>query len=472
MNVKVRFAPSPTGFLHVGNVRTALVNWLFARKNGGYFLLRIDDTDAGRSKSEYTAAIREDLRWLGLDWDGEEHQSQRFESYREAAEKLRTSGRLYACYETPEELDVQRKMQTSRGLPPIYNRTALKLAAEQKKKYAADGRQPHYRFLLNDEEIQWDDLIRGHTHFRATHMSDPVLLREDGVPVYTLASVVDDGELAITHVIRGEDHVSNTAVQVQLYQALGFAVPQFAHMALLKTKEGELSKRLGGNDIRALREAGILPMAVNSLLARIGTSDAVEPFLNLPALTEGFDFKKFGRAPAIYNPEELHKLSAKLFRSLPYETVREMIKDHPQKNHFDKKLWDKIHSNIKTLTDLNDWLDILFRESFDRERLTEYQELLHEAARILSDEIPEGAWTDATWKQWIALIQQHFESRGAPKKGKDLFMPLRLALTNKLDGPELKDVFLVLGEHGYAKDKVSSRLYFTSRQVSYGGKPY
>ena len=294
MPIKVRFAPSPTGYLHVGNIRTALINWLFARKNGGQFLLRIDDTDTERSKDEYTAAIKEDLAWLGLTWDSEEHQSKRFERYALAADKLRAQGRLYACYETPEELDIQRKMLASRGLPPIYKRAT----DEQNKKYQTEGRKPHYRFLLNDEEMRWDDLIRGASAMRANTMSDPVLLRADGMPVYTLASVVDDGELAITHVIRGEDHVSNTAVQVQLYKALGFTVPEFAHMALLKTKDGEMSKRLGGNDIRALRDAGILPMAINSLLARIGTSEAVEAFADLQPLADSFDFKKFGRAPA------------------------------------------------------------------------------------------------------------------------------------------------------------------------------
>ncbi|NBO19602.1 MAG: glutamate--tRNA ligase, partial [Proteobacteria bacterium] len=325
MTITVRFAPSPTGYLHVGNMRTALVNWLFVRKQGGRFILRIDDTDTERSRPEYTAAIREDLQWLGLRWDEEVHQSARFERYALAAEKLRAMGRLYACYETPDELDIQRKMLASRGLPPIYNRAGLKLTDEQKAAYESQGRRPHYRFLLEDAQVGWDDLIRGNTQFRATHMSDPVLLREDGVPVYTLASVVDDGEMAITHVIRGEDHVSNTAVQIQLYEALGFAVPQFAHMALLKTKEGELSKRIGGNDIRALREAGILPMAVNSLLARIGTSDAVEAVAELDTLAQHFDFSRFGRAPANYDVAELEKLNQKLLHRLPFEAVAAQI---------------------------------------------------------------------------------------------------------------------------------------------------
>jgi len=465
MTAKVRFAPSPTGFLHVGNVRTALVNWLFTRKTGGHFLLRIDDTDSERSKSEYIAAIEEDLRWLGLEWDSEVHQSQRFERYRLAAEKLRVQGRLYACYETPEEMDVQRKMLASRGLPPIYNRAALKLTDEQKKKYEAEGRQPHFRFLLNDEEIIWDDLIRSHTHFKATHMSDPVLLREDGVPVYTLASVVDDGELGISHVIRGEDHVSNTAVQVQLYKALGFTVPQFAHMALLKTKEGELSKRLGGNDIRALREAGILPMAINSLLARIGTSDAVETFLNLPALAEGFDFKKFGRAPANYDVAELEKLNEKLLHQLPFAAVKERLASpspirgeagrgaqHGKADSnppptgegtIDENFWLSIRANIKTLSEVRQWWDIVHGDIS--------ADLSHDDRAFIRstiDKLPPEPWNEQTWEQWLTAIKSTTQ-----RKGKELFHPLRLALTGREDGPELKKLLPLLG-----RDKVVESL--------------
>ncbi|MBY0406747.1 MAG: glutamate--tRNA ligase, partial [Rickettsiales bacterium] len=353
MSIKVRFAPSPTGFLHVGNIRTALVNWLFVRKQGGHFVLRIDDTDMERSESRFTDAIREDMLWLGLSWDSEVHQSQRMERYTIATENLRTQGRLYACYETAEELDVMRKMQASRGLPPIYNRAALKLSDEQKAAYEAQGRKPHYRFLLTEDAVSWDDLIRGKTQFRPMHMSDPVLIREDGVPVYTLASVVDDGEMGISHVIRGEDHVSNTAVQIQLWQALDFPVPQFAHMALLKTKEGELSKRIGGNDIRALREAGILPMAINSLLARIGTSAPVEAFSDVQSLVESFDFSIFGRAPANYDAADLAKLNEKILHKLDYAAVKDAIP------FADEDFWLSVRANITALSEVKTWWDIL-----------------------------------------------------------------------------------------------------------------
>jgi glutamyl-tRNA synthetase len=428
MSVKVRFAPSPTGYLHVGNVRTALVNWLFARKNGGHFLLRIDDTDTERSKAEYTAAIEEDMRWLGLQWDDEVHQSHRFDRYKLAAEKLTASGRLYACYETPEELDVQRKMLASRGLPPIYNRAGLKLTEEQKKNYESQGRRPHYRFLLNDEEIIWDDLIRGHTQFKATHMSDPVLLREDGVPVYTLASVVDDGELAITHVIRGEDHVSNTAVQVQLYKALGFTVPKFSHMALLKTKEGELSKRLGGNDIRSLRDNGILSMAVDSLLAKIGTSDAVEAIADMQKLVDSFDFKKFGRAPANYDVAELEKLNEKLLHQLPFSAVKNQV------DFIDESFWLSIRANIKTLAEVRQWWDIV-HGNVDAELNHDERAFIRSTITLL----PPEPWDEKTYDAWLAAVKPTTE-----RKGKELFMPIRKALTGLDHGPELKKLLPLL----------------------------
>lgn len=435
--IKVRFAPSPTGYLHVGNMRTALVNWLFAKKNGGHFLLRIDDTDTERSKKEYEVAIQEDLQWLGIGWDSIEHQSKRFDRYTLAADTLTKDRRLYACYETPEELDVQRKMLASRGLPPIYNRAALKLSDEQKKKYESEGRKPHYRFILNDEEIVWDDLIRGRVSMKATTMSDPVLIREDGVPVYTLASVVDDGELAATHVIRGEDHVSNTAVQIQLYKALRFTVPQFAHMALLKTKEGELSKRLGGNDIRTLRDAGILPMAINSLLARMGTSDPVEAFSDIQKLIDSFDFKKFGRAPANYDVVELEKLNEKLLHHLPFADVKEKIP------FADETFWNSVRTNVKNLAEVKQWWDILHGEI--------QADLNHDEREFLRSTIhhlPPAPWNETTYDSWLAAVKPTTE-----RKGKDLFMPLRKALTGLDHGPELKKLLPLLGDQ-----KTKSRL--------------
>lgn len=421
----VRFAPSPTGYLHVGNVRTALVNFLFVKKNGGQFMLRIDDTDTERSKKEYEDAIKEDLAWLGITWDSLVKQSDRFDRYTLATEALKKSGRLYACYETAEELDVQRKMLASRGLPPIYKRAT----EEQNQKYVAEGRKPHWRFLLNDEIIEWDDLIRGHAQFKATHMSDPVLVREDGVPLYTLASVVDDGELAATHVIRGEDHVSNTAVQVQIYKALGYNVPTFAHMALLKTKDGELSKRLGGNDIRSMREQGILPMAINSLLGRMGTSDAVEAFSDMKPLIDGFDFKKFGRAPANYDASELEKLNEKLLHQLPFAAVKEKLP------FADEGFWLSVRANVKNLAEAKQWWDILHGDVTSG-LSSEEKQFLQSTVALL----PAAPWDEATYDAWLSAVKPT-----TPRKGKELFMPIRKALTGLDHGPELKKLLPLLG---------------------------
>ncbi len=429
MTLTVRFAPSPTGYLHAGNMRTALVNWLFARRTGGQFLLRIDDTDLERSRPEYEEAIKEDLTWLGLTWDSLVKQSDRFGRYEAAAEALKAAGRLYPCYETAEELEVKRKMMAGRGLPPIYDRASLKLNDAQMRKLEEEGRKPHWRFLLEDKECRWDDLIRGETVFRATHMSDPVLVREDGVPVYTLASVVDDGELGITHVIRGEDHVSNTAVQIQLYEALGHQAPEFAHMALLKTKEGELSKRLGGNDIRSLREAGILPLTVNAFLARIGTSLPVEPVEDLNALAESFDFTTFGRAPAQYDAEELKKLNEKFIHRLPYAAVKAQLP------FLDEPFWLAVRGNLTGIEQAKTWWDIVHGE-ISAGLTPEEQAFTRQTVEIL----PPEPWDASTYDAWIAAVKN-----ATPRKGKELFLPLRRALTGMEHGPELKNLLPLLG---------------------------
>lgn len=437
MPVRVRFAPSPTGYLHAGNVRTALVNWLFARKEHGIFMLRMDDTDLERSKEEYADAIKEDLTWLGLHWDEYMRQSDRMERYALASEQLKSMGRLYPAYETPEELEIKRKMLAGRGLPPIYDRSALKLTDAEKAAYEAQGRKPHWRFLLDDTPCDWDDLIRGPVSFRATHMSDPVLLREDGMPVYTLASVVDDGELNITHVIRGEDHVSNTAVQVQIYKALGFQVPRFAHMALLKTKEGELSKRIGGNDIRTLREQGILPLAVNALLARIGTSDPVEAVPDMESLVQSFDFTKFGRAPANYDINELATLNEKILRQLPFSEVQEKLPGMTE------SFWLSIRGNIASFADAANWQRIVQQDIPDT--LTPDERAF---VREISALLPPEPWDASTYDHWMQAVKP-----ATPRKGKELFLPLRKALTGMEHGPELKLLLPLLG-----KTKTTERL--------------
>lgn len=435
-SVTVRFAPSPTGYLHVGNIRTALVNYLFAHKLGGKFLLRLDDTDAERSQVEYEAAIQEDLRWLGMKWDGFFRQADRFAEYEKAKAQLLEAGRLYPCYETQEELDIRRKMQAGRGLPPVYDRAALKLTEAQKAKYEAEGRKPHYRFLLEDKVIAWHDLIRGDVKFEGTHMSDPVVIRADGVPLYTLCSVVDDRDTHITHILRGEDHVSNTAVQMQIFEALGVPAPQFGHMALIKTREGELSKRTGGGDIRSLRAQGLEPMAVTSLLGKIGTSDPIDIFPDMQALVDAFDISKFGRAAAMYDPQELERLNAKLVSFLPYEAVKDRLPEA------DAAFWEAVRPNITKVVDANQWWDIIHKPCGS---------ITPEDVPWLAgacESLPQGKWDDSTWKQWTTQVAAQ-----TGRKGKALFMPIRLALTGMEHGPELSRLLPLLG-----RERVLARL--------------
>ena len=432
--VIVRFAPSPTGYLHVGNIRTAVANWLFAKKQGGEFHLRLDDTDKERSKPEFEAGIREDLTWLGLTWSDESRQSERFAHYEKAKAQLIAAGRLYPCWETQEELDIKRKMQASRGVPPIYDRTALKLSDEEKAKLEAAGKKPHYRFLLEDKPVEWTDLIRGKVRFEGGHMSDPVLVREDGIPLYTFCSVVDDGEFHTTHILRGEDHVSNTAVQTQIFEALGLTVPTFGHMALIKTKEGELSKRIGGGDVRSLRAEGIEPMTVNSYLAKIGTSDAIDIFPTMDALMASFDLSKFGRAAAMYDRAELDRLNGKLVAQLPFAAVKDKL---PQA---DESFWNAVRANISSVAEATEWWKVIHEPhgSVAPEEAT----FLAEASTLL----PEGEWNETTWKSWTAVV-----SEKTGRKGKTLFMPIRMALTGMEHGPELSKLLPLLGRERVLK---------------------
>lgn len=431
-SVKVRFAPSPTGYVHVGNVRTALINWLFARKMGGHFLLRIDDTDRERSKDEYEAGIQEDLQWLGLNWDSFAKQSDYFDAYEQARQKLVADGRLYACYETPEELEIKRKMLSSRGLPPIYDRSALKLTDAQKAEYEQEGRRPHWRFKLNHAPIEWQDMVRGPVKFEGQNLADPVLVREDGVPLFTLSTSVDDGTMGITHILRGEDHVSNTAIQVQIMEALGYAPPQFGHTALLQMKGGKISKREGGGDIRSMRLDGLFAMAVNSYLAKIGTSDAIALYDSLAALAESFDISKFGRAMANFDPDELQRLNEKLLHGLSFDDVKPQL-DTLGVNGVDAAFWEQTRANLTALAQVKDWWELLHQPITP---VIEDAGFTAQAATLL----PDGEWDEQSWSQFVDAVKTQ-----TGRKGKDLFMPLRLALTGRHDGPELAKLFALLG---------------------------
>lgn len=441
--VLVRFAPSPTGWLHVGNLRTALVNYLFAKHHGGQFMLRIDDTDRERSRDEYEDGIRHDLDWMGFKVDLHTKQSERFERYDLAKARLIETGRLYPCYETAEELDIKRKMLVGRGLPPIYDRAALKLTDAQKAHYESEGRRPHWRFKMNHAPIIWEDLIRGSVTFDGAKISDPVLIREDGVALFTLSTSVDDGEMPITHILRGEDHVSNTAVQVQVMEALGHTPPRFGHMALLKMKEGKISKREGGGDIRSLREGGVFPLVLASYLAKIGTSDAIELAGSLDELVQQFDIRKLGRAMANYDPEELARLNLKQWHRTSYEQAVELSGD----GRLTPSIWEVIRPNVKSIEDIASLLSVFTNDGVihaDARSDSKDRDYLKTAASLL----PTGEWNEVAWENFVAALKQQ-----TGRKGKDLFMPLRLALTADQEGFELKNLFLQLG-----RDTVQARL--------------
>lgn len=433
MNVITRFAPSPTGMLHIGNARTALINWLYARANGGKFILRIDDTDLERSKPEYEKAIIKDLKWLGFDWDETFAQSSRMSKYEIVKEQLIKSGRLYECYETAEELEVKRKLQLAAHKPPIYDRAALSLTAEQKDKFKEQGRRPHYRFRMSDSAIKWNDMVKGPMSYESSHIGDPILVRGDGTMTYMICSTVDDIEYNISHILRGEDHLTNTAIQIQIFEALGATLPSFGHLSLVHQREGKISKRVGGFEIASLRDIdGIEAMTINSFFATIGTSEPVKIFDNMKGLTRDFNITKFSKSPTTYLPEELDRLNHKLVISLEYNDIKDRLAEMGAE-HITEDFWLAVRPNLQKLKELKDWWNICHHapevEGLDRE-------FLKEAAEIL----PEGKITQDTWSEWTKKV-----AVATGRSGKDLFMPLRLALTGMDHGPELKNLLPLIG---------------------------
>lgn len=431
MTVKVRFAPSPTGRLHVGNIRAALINWLYAKRQGGQFVLRIDDTDLERSTKEFEQGIETDLTWLGLVWDERHNQSARFPVYQQAVERLKAQGRLYPAYETGEELDRRRKVQLSRGQPPIYDRAALKLTDEEKAALEAEGRRPHWRFRLEGKRVKWMDLVRGECEVDTTSMSDPVLIREDGAFLYTLPSVVDDIDMGITHVIRGEDHVTNTGAQIEIFEALGAAAPTFAHMTLLIGADGgALSKRLGSLSICDLREQGYEPLAITSHLAKIGTSDNLEAGESLAALGESFEFSKMGRSAARYDEADLGRLNAALLHAMPYEAAKPRLAALGV--DLGETFWNTVRGNLNLFADVKTLAAVVAGEVTP---VVEDQAFLDAAKALL----PETVGPD-TWGEWVNAVK---EKTGA--KGKALFLPLRRALTGMDHGPEMGPILALIG---------------------------
>lgn len=435
-----RFAPSPTGRLHVGNIRTALHNWMYAQKAGGRFLLRIDDTDAERSEERYVEAIRADLQWLGLIPDAEVRQSQRFALYESRFAELVAGGHVYPAYETAQELDLKRKIQLGRGLPPVYDRTALTLTNEDRAKLESEGVRPHWRFKLDHgAPIEWDDAVRGAQRFDPATMSDPVIRRADGTWLYMLPSVIDDIDMGVTQVVRGEDHVSNTALQIQMFQALKAALPRFAHAALLTGNEGKLSKRLGSLGVDHFREIGIEPQAVRALLARIGTSDPVEPVADMAPLIAGFDFTRFGRAPARFDEGELAQLNARILHQTPYAAVADRLP-----TGMGAAEWEAVRPNLNTVAQAAAWWQVIEGPVEAPEPAGDDRAYLAQAAEVAG----QIDWGNDPWHALTAALKD-----ATGRKGKTLFLPLRLALTGRAQGPDMAALLPLIG-----RDRTIARL--------------
>lgn len=438
--MKVRFAPSPTGHLHIGNFRTALVNFLFARKNNGHFMLRIDDTDLERSLIEYENAIKEDLSWMNIGWDSLEKQSSRLSCYDNALQILLNKKRAYPCFETADELSLKRKSQLSSGKPPIYDRSSLKLSDSEIADLKSKGKKPHYRFLLNHVDVNWDDLVKGKSKYNMSNLSDPVILREDGRVIYTLASVVDDIDFAVTDILRGEDHMTNSAAQIQLFEALGSLAPRLGHLSLLTDISGSgLSKRLGSLSLRDLKKEGFQPLAIASLLSRIGTSDSTEISTELNEIITNFDINKFGKSKPKFDKVELSALNSKFFQLIDFENIFDDLKKI--NIHITKEFWYLIRGNIKTLNDVNFWWNVVYGNI---KTIKDSEEFTNLAIKTL----PKKDFDKNTWSIWTSLIMKE-----SGRKGKDLFKPLRLCLTGQSNGPEMASLVFIMG-----RDKVIERL--------------
>ncbi|HEX8484765.1 glutamate--tRNA ligase [Sphingomonas sp.] len=432
MTTVTRFAPSPTGMLHVGNIRAALHNWLFARKSGGQFVLRIDDTDAERSEERFVDAIRADLDWLGLTPDAEARQSDRFALYEDRFAALVAAGRIYPAYESAEELALKRKVQLGRGLPPVYDRAALALSDAARAALESEGVRPHWRFRLDhDAPIEWDDLVRGTQRFEPATMSDPVVRRADGSWLYMLPSAIDDVDLGISHVVRGEDHVSNTALQLQMFAAMGAAPPRFAHAALLVGSEGKLSKRLGSLGVEHFRSAGIEPPALRALLARIGTSDPVEPLVDAAPLIESFDFARFGRAPARFDETELAQVNARIVHQLGYMAVKDRLPVGMSEAE-----WVAVRPNLSIVADAADWWPVI-EGPIDAPAVDDEARAYLDRARVVAASID---WSSDPWHALTGALKAE-----TGRTGKALFLPLRQALTGRDHGPDMAALLPLIG---------------------------
>ena len=432
-NPITRFAPSPSGLLHVGNVRTALLNYLVSKKDNGHFILRIDDTDTERSKDKFINNIQQDLNWLGLNYDEYYQQSERIKLYDEAFELLKNKELVYPCFETPDELDKKRKRLIARRMPPVYDRAALKHTKDEIDSFLESGKKPHWRFKLSNKKITFDDLIRGEVNVDLAAQSDPVLKREDGDYLYNLPSVVDDIEMNITHIIRGEDHITNSGIQIEIFNALDSGIPIFGHNSLLVSESGEpFSKRNSAASINQLREDGIDPNAINSLNASIGSSVDIEAYNSLSLLAQKFEITSLGRAPARYSNDQLYKLNSELLSNYDFEKIISLLGD--DKGSFNIEFWDCIKQNISNISEVLEWIRVI------DDPININTDIDYEYLNIAQDLLPNEPWNTETWDQWILKIKEKTQ-----RKGKDLFMPIRLALTGKTKGPELNKLILLMG---------------------------
>jgi len=437
---KVRFAPSPTGYLHIGNFRTALINFLFAKNKNGHFMLRIDDTDDERSLKKYEDAIKEDLSWVGINWDSLEKQSSRLSYYDQALQKLLDKKRAYPCFETAEELSLKRKKQLSSGKPPIYDRSALNLSDSDIADLKAKGRSPHYRFLLDHKDVNWNDLVKGTSQYNMSNLSDPVIIREDGRVIYTLASVVDDIDFEVTDILRGEDHMTNSAAQIQLFEALESSPPNLGHLSLLTDISGAgLSKRMGSISLRDLKDEGFQPMAISSLLSKVGTSDAVEIFRDINQIISDFDIGKFGKSKPKFDKNELRGLNSKFFKMLDFSDISNQLKNFNFKISSD--FWELVKGNIENLEELELWWNIIYGNI---EPKYNDENFLNTALETL----PEGNFDKNTWTNWTSILMEE-----TGRKGKELYNPLRMCLTGQNKGPEMATLVFLMG-----RGKVLERL--------------
>ena len=434
--IKTRFAPSPTGLLHVGNIRTALIAWLFARKYDGCFMLRIDNTDQVRSTKEFEEKIKIDLSWLGLNWDEITYQNTRLSRYEEIKKRLLKEGKLYPCYESPEELAIRRKSQLASGLPPVYDRQSLKLTAQQIHAFEKEGQKPHFRFKLADQPIMWTDLVQGELKFEPGTTSDPIVIRADGTWTYMLCSVIDDVDFSISHIIRGDDHISNTATQIQLFEACGAPPPVFAHLPRISSKDAKISKRIGGFDIQSLREEKeIEAMTINNFLASIGALSEPSVLMSLSELAKAFEIQKFHKSPTTYTEQDLIRLNHKMLSQMSFHDVASVLSSF-RLNNASEEFWLAVRNNLNVISDVKIWYQICFgsiqTNVSDRSFLLAVSRLLPE----------EGTWDTTTWQKWIHLIKAH-----TTKKGKEIFLPIRLALTGLDHGPELQYLLPLIGRN-------------------------